>query len=687
MSTTTAQPLPDRPAPGVRPVDGGVTVAVPAASASAVWLCLFDDEGEESRVSLPAAGEGWWGGFVPDVHPGARYGLRVDGPWDPAAGHRHNPAKLLLDPWGRAVEGRVTYEPAVYGHAVDESGDGDVTVRSELDSAPFVPRNVVLDTTFDWGDDAPPAHPRDSRVVYEAHVREVTRLLDGVPEHLRGTYAGMAHPVTIEHLQRLGVTTVELLPVHAFADEPHLVDLGLTNHWGYNTLGFFAPHAPYASDADPHEVLRELKGMVKLLHAAGIEVLLDVVYNHTAEQSTGGATLSWRGLDAATWYRLDEQGHDVDVTGCGNTLDLTEPLVLEMVLDSLRYWVEEVHVDGFRYDLAVALGRGDDLGYDPDHPFFVALREDPVLSRVLHVAEPWDLGPDGWRTGQFPRAWAEWNDRFRDATRDFWLADAGALSRGEVSGPGVREIATRLVGSRDLFGERTPLSSVSFVTAHDGFTMADLVAYDTKHNEANGEDNRDGNDHNRSWNHGAEGPTDDAVIALARRRSVRNLLGTLLLSAGVPMIASGDEIGRTHDGNNNPYCQDNEMTWLDWDLDDARHDLLASAGALTALRREVPVLRDHDESVIGWYDETGAPMTDGTWAQDERRTLQLHLAGEPAALIVVHGGLAEAAVTLPDVGPLRLRWDSAWERPQAADSGPADREQTLTPLSLRLYTT
>ncbi|MHA7124903.1 glycogen debranching protein GlgX [Janibacter indicus] len=686
MSTTTAQPLPDRPAPGVRPVDGGVRVAVPAASASAVWLCLFDDEGEESRVSLPAAGEGWWGGFVPDVHPGARYGLRVDGPWDPAAGHRHNPAKLLLDPWGRAIEGRVTYEPAVYGHAVDESGDGDVTVRSELDSAPFVPRSVVLDTTFDWGDDAPPAHPRDSRVVYEAHVREVTRLLDGVPEHLRGTYAGMAHPVTIEHLQRLGVTTVELLPVHAFADEPHLVDLGLTNHWGYNTLGFFAPHAPYASDADPHEVLRELKGMVKLLHAAGIEVLLDVVYNHTAEQSTGGATLSWRGLDAATWYRLDEQGHDVDVTGCGNTLDLTEPLVLEMVLDSLRYWVEEVHVDGFRYDLAVALGRGDDLGYDPDHPFLVALREDPVLSRVLHVAEPWDLGPDGWRTGQFPGAWAEWNDRFRDATRDFWLADAGALSRGDVSGPGVREIATRLVGSRDLFGERTPLSSVGFVTAHDGFTMADLVAYDTKHNEANGEDNRDGNDHNRSWNHGAEGPTDDAVIALARRRSVRNLLGTLLLSSGIPMIASGDEIGRTHDGNNNPYCQDNEMTWLDWDLDDARRDLLASAGALTALRREVPVLRDHDESVIGWYDETGAPMTDETWAQDERRTLQLHLAGEPAALIVVHGGLAEAAVTLPDVGPLRLRWDSAWERPQDADSGPADREQTLTPLSLRLYT-
>ena len=515
----------------------------------------------------------------------------------------------------------------------------------------------------------------------------MTRRLPGVPEHLRGTYAGLCHPVTIEHLRSLGVTTVELLPVHAFADEPHLVEHGLTNHWGYNTVGFFAPHAPYASDADPHDVLREIKGMVKLLHAAGIEVLLDVVYNHTAEQGVGGATLSWRGLGGGTWYRLDEQGHDVDVTGCGNTLDLTDPVVLEMVLDSLRYWVTEVHVDGFRYDLAVALGRGEDLGYAPDHPFLVALREDPVLSRVLHVAEPWDLGPDGWRTGQFPGAWAEWNDRFRDTTRDFWLADAGALSRGEVSGPGVREIATRLVGSRDLFGERTPLSSVGFVTAHDGFTAADLVVYDHKHNEANGEDNRDGNDHNRSWNHGVEGPTDDAVVQLARRRSVRNLLGTLLLSSGIPMIASGDEIGRTHDGNNNPYCQDNEMTWLDWDLDDERRDLLATVAHLTGLRREVPVLRDHDESVIGWYDETGAPMTDETWAQDERRTLQLHLAGEPAALIVVHGGLAEAAVTLPDVGPLRLRWDSAWERPQAADSTPADREQTLTPLSLRLYTT
>ena len=688
MSTTGARTPSHRPAPGVRPVEGGVEVSVFAPDATAVWLCTTDAKGAEARHALPAPDEeGWWSGVVAGVGPGTRYGFRADGPWDPAAGHRFNPAKLLLDPYARAIEGDLTYDPAVLAHLPD-----DPATRSDGDSAPFVPRCVVVDTTFDWGEDAPPAPGRDERVVYEVHVREMTRLLPGVPEHLRGTYAGMAHPVTIEHLQGLGVTSVELLPVHAFVDEPHLVDLGLTNHWGYNTIGFFAPHAPYASDADPHEVIREFKGMVKLLHAAGIEVLLDVVYNHTAEQSTGGATLGWRGLAAARYYRLDEDGGDIDVTGCGNTVDLTEPAALEMVLDSLRYWVTECHVDGFRYDLAVALGRGGDLAFDPEHPFFAALREDPVLSQVLHIAEPWDLGPDGWRTGQFPGAWAEWNDRFRDTARDFWLADTRALSAGEGSHHGVRDLATRLVGSRDLFGERTPLSSVGLVTAHDGFTLADLVAYEQKHNEANGEDNRDGNDHNRSWNHGVEGPTEDAVIALSRRRSVRNLMGTLLLSPGVPMIASGDEIGRTTLGNNNPYCQDNEMTWLDWGLDEARTDLLATTSALTALRREIAVLRDHDESVIGWFDETGAEMTDEAWAQDERRTLQLRLTGEPSALVVAHGGLDDIEVDLADEpggGTWRLRWDSAWERPEppasgddAARGGPV----TLTPLSLRLYT-
>ncbi|WP_435203259.1 glycogen debranching protein GlgX [Janibacter sp. GS2] len=686
MSTTGARALPLRLAPGVHPVEGGVEASLLAPDATAVWLCTFDDDGGETRTELQelsSAPAGWWGGFVARAGPGTRYGFRVDGPWEPAAGHRHNPAKLLLDPYARSIEGGLTYDPAVYGHAVDGSGAMDTGTRSDGDSAPFVPRCVVVDPGFDWGPDAPPSVPRDERVVYEVHVREMTRLLPGVPEHLRGTYAGLAHPVTIEHLQRLGVTSIELLPVHAFVDEPHLHSLGLTNHWGYNTIGFFAPHPPYASSTDPQEVLLEFKGMVKLLHAAGLEVLLDVVYNHTAEQGVGGATLGWRGLAASRYYRLDEHGGDVDVTGCGNTLDLTDPAALEMVLDSLRYWVRECHVDGFRYDLAVALGRGEDLGYDPEHPFFVALREDPDLSQVLHVAEPWDLGPDGWRTGQFPDVWAEWNDRFRDTSRDFWLADAGALAAGSGSGPGVRELATRLVGSRDLFAERTPLSSVGFVTAHDGFTLADLVAHERKHNEANGEDNRDGNDHNRSWNHGAEGPTDDAVIALARRRSVRNLLGMLLLSAGVPMIASGDEIGRTTDGNNNPYCQDNEMTWLDWDLDEAKEDLLATVSALTALRREVAVLRDHDESVIGWFDETGAEMTDEAWEQDERRTLQLRLAGEPSALVVAHGGLDAIDVTLAGEDAWRLRWDSAWERPQEPD-GAAD---ALTPLSLRLYTT
>jgi len=663
MSTTGAAALPHHPAPGVHPVGGGVEVAVFAPDATAVRLCTLDD-GDETPAELTrlaAAGgeDGWWGGFVPDVDPGTRYGFRAEGPWDPVSGHRFDPDVLLLDPYGRFVD----------------------TGR-----APFA--NVVIDTGFDWGEDAHPRHPRDERVVYEVHVKEMTRLLPGVPEHLRGTYAGMAHPVTIEHLRRLGITSVELLPVHAFVDEPRLTELGLTNHWGYNTVGYFAPHAPYASSEDPHEVLREFKGMVKLLHAAGIEVLLDVVYNHTAEQGVDGEPMSWRGLAAARYYRLDEVGRDVDVTGVGNTLDLTDPVVLAMVLDSLRYWVEECHVDGFRYDLAVALGRGEALEFDPEHPFFLALREDPVLSRVLHVAEPWDIGPDGWRTGQFPGAWAEWNDRFRDTARDFWLADARALSAGEVTGPGVRDLATRLVGSRDLFAERTPLSSVGFVTAHDGYTLADLVAYEQKHNEANGEGNRDGNDDNRSWNHGAEGPTDDAMVALARRRSTRNLPGTLLLSAGVPMIASAAEIGRTTEGNNTPYCQDNELTWLDWDLDGRKEALLTTAAELTALRREVPVLRDHDESVIGWFDETGAEMTDETWEQDERRALQLRLAGEPSALVVVHGGLDEIDVTLAGEDAWRLRWDSAWERPEDGEAGqPAEGSATMTPLSLRLYTT
>ena len=699
MSTTGARALEHRPAPGVHPVEGGVEAAVFAPDASAVWLCTFAETGhfeapaadglrtsatdqEESRHALPAAGDGWFAGFVPDITPGTRYGLRAEGPWDPTAGHRFTPAKLLLDPFARSIEGEVTPGPEVLAHDPHHPDR-----PSTVDSAPFVPRCVVVDTTFDWGEDSSPTPSRDQRVIYEAHVREMTMRLPGVPEHLRGTYAGLAHPVTIEHLRGLGVTTLELLPVHAYADEPHLRELGLTNHWGYNTIGYFAPHAAYASSDDPHEVLREFKGMVKLLHAAGIEVFLDVVHNHTAEQSVAGATISWRGLTAAHTYRLDEHGVDVDVTGCGNTLDLSDPHTREMVLDSLRYWVSECHVDGFRHDLAVALGRRGDLEFDPEHPFFVALAEDPVLSRVQHVAEPWDVGPHGWRTGQFPGTWAEWNDRFRDTAREFWLAEPRAMALGGEPGHGVRDLATRLVGSRDLFAERTPLSSVNFVTAHDGFTLADLVAHDEKHNEANGEDNRDGTDHNRSWNHGVEGPTDDAVVRHARRRSVRSLLGTLLLSAGVPMIASGDEIGRTHGGNNNPYCQDNEMTWLDWDLDEERRSLLATVTHLTALRREVPVLRDHDESVIGWFDDEGSPMDEERWADDSRRTLQLRLVSGTSALIVVNGGLDEVAMTLaeaPGDGAWRLRWDSSWEEPEPQL---VRGEHAVGPLSLRLYTT
>ncbi len=431
---------------------------------------------------------------------------------------------------------------------------GDPDVRDDRDSAPFVPRSVVLADGFDWGDDRRPDVPWSQTVVYEAHVRGLTQRLPGVPEHLRGTYAGLAHPATVEHLTSLGVTTVELLPVHAFTHEPALARRGARNYWGYNTLSFFAPHAAYASVADPAAVLREVKGMVRLLHQAGLEVVLDVVYNHTAEQGREGATLSWRGLDNQAYYRLDDNGRDVDVTGCGNTLDLCHPRAVQLALDSLRYWAEQVHVDGFRFDLATALARGRDDAFDPDHPFLVALRTDPVLSRLKLVAEPWDVGPHGWRTGQFPPPMAEWNDRFRDTVRTFWLADAARAARGEP-GHGVRELATRLSGSQDLFGvgDRGPLASVNYLAAHDGFTVADTTAYERKHNEANGEGNRDGHDDNRSWNHGVEGDSEVPAVVAARRRSIRSLLGTLLLSTGVPMLAAGDELGRTQGGNNNAY--------------------------------------------------------------------------------------------------------------------------------------
>ena len=666
---------PDVPPPlGVTVHNGSADVAVLAAHAESVELCLFEGDGTERRVPLTRQAYGIWWDVVEGVRPGQRYGFRVDGPWAPERGHRHNPAKLLLDPYAGAVEGEVRWGPEVFGHAVDDRWHGDGSVRDDRDSSAYVPRSVVVDHgAFDWGEDRSPARPWTESLIYEAHVRGLTMRHPGVPEEIRGTYAALGHPAVLEHLTGLGVTTLELLPIHAFTHEPRLVRDGLSNYWGYNTVGFFAPHPGYAAATDPQGVVDEVKGAVRALHAAGIEVVLDVVYNHTCEQGAdSGATLSWRGLDNATYYRLDERGADIDVTGCGNTVDLREPMVAKMVLDSLRHWVTEFHIDGFRFDLAPALARGRDDAYDPDHAFHVALRTDPVLSRVMLIAEPWDVGVHGWRTGQFPPPFAEWNDRFRDAVRTFWLPDTARAQRGET-GHGARELATRFAGSADLYRahDRGPIASVNFVTAHDGFTLADTTTYERKHNEANLEGNRDGHGDNRSWNHGVEGPTDDPQIRAARRRSMRNLMATTLLAAGVPMMTAGDELGRTQGGNNNAYCQDNETSWLDWDAAD--EDLVATASRLVELRRAHRVLRPAefqtfeatgDRVRLRWFDVDGQVLTEAQWTDPSLRTLVALLEDpQDAVVVVLHGGLEPVSVHLPE-GAWTLAWTSAWERPQ-----------------------
>jgi isoamylase len=664
---------------GVTVTTEGAEFALLARHADAVELCLFDAAGGERRVPLTRRAYGIWWDHVAGVRPGQRYGYRVHGPWAPHEGHRHNPAKLLLDPYAAAVEGEVTWGPEVFGHRVDERWQGEGTTRDDRDSAAFVPRSVVLGDGFDWGEDRRPCVPLTETVVYEAHVKGLTMRHPAVPEQIRGTYAALGHPAVVDHLRQLGVTTLELLPVHAFTHEPHLVQLGLSNYWGYNSLGFFAPHPAFAAATEPADVVDELKSAVKALHAAGIEVVLDVVYNHTCEQSgDSGATLSWRGVDQRTYYRLDERGHDIDVTGCGNTLDLRDPLVIRMVLDSLRHWVEEFHVDGFRFDLAPALARGRDDAYDRDHAFHVALRTDPVLSQVKLIAEPWDVGLHGWRTGQFPPPFAEWNDWFRDPVRTFWLADVHRDAQGQA-GHGIRELATRIAGSEDLFGhdDRGPIASVNYVTAHDGFTLADLTAYVHKHNEANGEANGDGHGDNRSWNHGVEGPTDDPEVLTARRRSARNLLATLLLSPGVPMVTAGDEIGRSQRGNNNAYCQDNELSWVDWDLQGWQEELLTDTRALLALRRENAVLRPRefptfdavpDRVRLRWFDERGHVMSDKQWSEPRRRVVQALFdtrhdadAGGHPVLLVVNGGVKPVEPALPAVDGFegwQLRWSS-----------------------------
>ncbi|MFD0379333.1 glycogen debranching protein GlgX [Streptomyces sp. NPDC127112] len=597
----------------------GTNFALWAPAAEAVELCLFDALGTETRCTLAELTHEIWHGFVPGVRPGQRYGFRVHGRWDPWTGARYNPAKLLLDPYARAVDGEFSLPPEVYGHVRDwpQQYIAD-TVRDDRDSAPFVPKGVVVHDDDDWADDVRPKTPWADSVIYELHVRGFTMRHPGVPEELRGTYAGLAHPAAVEHLVKLGVTAVELLPVHQFAHEDHLLRRGLRNYWGYNSVGYFAPHAGYSASGTAGQQVGEFKRMVRALHAAGIEVILDVVYNHTAEAGELGPTLSLRGVDNRGYYRLQsDQRRYADYTGCGNTLHAGRPHVLRLITDSLRYWVTEMGVDGFRFDLAAALARSM---HDVDmlSPFLAVIAQDPVLRRVKLIAEPWDVGSGGYQVGAFPPLWTEWNDRYRDAVRDFWR---GAL-------PDVRDLGYRLSGSSDLYawGGRRPYASVNFVTAHDGFTLRDLVSYERKHNEENGEANRDGTNDNRSWNCGTEGETDDPRIGALRRRQLRNLLTTLLLSTGVPMLVAGDEFGRTQGGNNNAYCQDNETGWVDWSLldDPAWSGLFALARRLVALRRSHPVLRrraffsgraqgSDGLRDLAWFTPAGAEMTERDW--------------------------------------------------------------------------
>ncbi|WP_280916330.1 glycogen debranching protein GlgX [Streptomyces sp. SPB4] len=614
----SAHPLGARFHPGPGGV-AGTNFALWAQGAEAVELCLFDGDGVETRCTLTELTHEIWHGFVPGVRPGQRYGFRVHGRWDPWTGARYNPAKLLLDPYARAVDGDFTLPPEVYGHVRDwpQQYIAD-TVRDDRDSAPFVPKGVVVHDDDDWADDVRPKTPWADSVIYELHVRGFTMGHPGVPEELRGTYAGLAHPAAVEHLTALGVTAVELLPVHQFAHEDHLLRRGLRNYWGYNSVGYFAPHAGYSASGTAGQQVGEFKRMVKALHAAGIEVILDVVYNHTAEAGELGPTLSLRGIDNRGYYRLQsDQRRYADYTGCGNTLHAGRPHVLRLITDSLRYWVTEMGVDGFRFDLAAALARSM---HDVDmlSPFLAVIAQDPVLRRVKLIAEPWDVGSGGYQVGAFPPLWTEWNDRYRDAVRDFWR---GAL-------PDVRDLGYRLSGSSDLYawGGRRPYASVNFVTAHDGFTLRDLVTYERKHNDANGEEGRDGTNDNRSWNCGAEGESADPGIGALRRRQLRNLLTTLLLSTGVPMLVAGDEFGRTQGGNNNAYCQDNETGWVDWSLleDPAWKELFALTRRLIALRQAHPVLRRRaffsgraqgadGLRDLAWFTPAGTEMTERDW--------------------------------------------------------------------------
>ena len=595
----------------------GTNFTLFSANATKVEVCLFDANGEKEieRVELPEYTNQIFHGYLPDVGPARFYGYRVHGPYQPEAGHRFNPNKLVLDPYARAHAGTLAWNPAVFGYHV-ESGD-DLTF-DERDSAPFVPRCVVVDPDFDWhGPRQCRTVPWDRTIIYETHVKGFTKLHPMVPEHLCGTYAGFGTKDAVEHIKSLGMTAVELLPIHTFVDDNFLLERGLRNYWGYNSIGFFSPDPRYA--ADVANSLREFKEMVARVHEAGLEVILDVVYNHTAEGNEHGPTLSFKGIDNASYYRLspDQPRHYINDTGTGNTVNLSHPRIIQMVMDSLRYWVEEMRVDGFRFDLGTILAR-EHYGFDEQSGFLKAVCQDPVIGTVKLIAEPWDCGPGGYQVGAFPPGWAEWNDKFRDAVRDFWRDQAPA-----------KELAARLSASAEVFnrGGRLPWASVNFITAHDGFTLNDLVSYNDKHNEANGENNQDGNSNNHSWNCGAEGPTDDDAVNEIRERQKRNLLATLLLSQGTPMLLGGDEVGRTQAGNNNAYCQDNEIGWFDWNISQSGESLIRFTRKLIALRQKYPTLRrnrfftgEYNEELglkdVAWINAGGSEITQEEW-QDE----------------------------------------------------------------------
>lgn len=631
--TTYLKARPGKPYPLGASWDGlGVNFALFSEKAEKVEICLFDSPDafqESARVLLSEQTDMVWHGYVPDLKPGQLYGYRVHGPYAPEQGLRFNPHKILLDPYAKAIGRETRWSDELFGYGIGNPA-ADLSL-DQRDSAAGAPLAAVVDAAFTWGDDRPPAVPWHKTVIYELHVKGFTKKHPGIPENLRGTYAGLASKPVLDYLKSLGVTAVELMPVQHFVKDRHLLDKGLTNYWGYNTLGFFAPEPAYASGASALESVQEFKYMVRALHAVGLEVILDVVYNHTAEGNQLGPTLSFRGIDNTSYYRVvnDQPRHYMDYTGCGNTLNMRHPRVIQMLMDSLRYWVLEMHVDGFRFDLASALAR-ELHEVDKLSAFFDVIHQDPVLSQVKLIAEPWDLGAGGYQVGNFPVGWAEWNGKYRDTVRRFWKGDGGALS----------EFATRLSGSSDLYesGGRRPYASINFVTAHDGFTLNDLVSYNSKHNEANGEGNRDGDDNNASWNCGVEGATDDAVINALRERQKRNFLTTMFFSQGVPMLLAGDEIGRTQQGNNNAYCQDNDISWVDWDLTPAQRQLLDFTREIIHRRRRHAVfqrrryfhgrpIRGKDVKDVLWLEPTGQEMTDEAWNAGFARCFGVQLSG------------------------------------------------------------